>query len=61
MFGRMLTVFVAGDVVTRGRIQKVYHHLYRTIFDDDKPEAKRQSTAKREPSEYSVISWLGAF
>ena len=37
----MLTVFVAGDVVTRGRIQKVYRHLYRTNFDDDKPEVKR--------------------
>ena len=60
MFGRMPTVFVAGDVITRRMIQKVYRQLCRTFFDDDKPEAKRRSTAKREPSEYSAISWLGA-
>ena len=36
MFGKMQTVFVAGVVVTRGRIQKVYRQLYRTFFDDDK-------------------------
>ena len=60
MFGRIPTIFVAGDVVTRGMNQKVYRQLYRTFFDDDKPEAKRWSTAKQEPSEYSIISWLGA-
>ena len=36
MFGKMPTVLVAGDVVTRGRIKKVYRQLYRTFFDDDK-------------------------
>ena len=36
MFGKMQTVFVAGVVVTRGRIQKVYRQLYRTFFDDHK-------------------------
>ena len=57
MFGRMPTVFIVGDVVTRGMIQKVYRQLYRTFFDDDK-------VTRSEEMEYgkagAVISWLGA-
>ena len=59
MFGKMPTVLVAGDVVTSGRIKKVYRQLYRTFFDDDKV-TRSEETEKRERSECSVISWLGA-
>ena len=58
MFGKMPTVLVPGDVVTRGRIKKVYRQLYRTFFDDDKVTRSEETEYGKE---YSVISWLGAF
>ena len=48
MFGKMPTVLVAGDVVTRGRIEKVYRQLYRTFFDDDK-------VTRSEETEYGKV------
>ena len=44
-------------VVTRETIPKVYLAI-TYLFYDDKPEAKRRSTAKRKPSQYSDCNKL---
>ena len=66
MFGKMPTVLVAGDVVTKGRIKKVYRQLYRTLFDDDKVTRSKETEygkagafrVLRNKLAWGILSWL---